>query len=220
VAAVAGLWRVEFPRWRFQPQRDHPRRRLAAGCPVVVKATPAHARHGWKLGSPKRSMRGSRKMWHSPGGLFPIHLQQPHGGLRRLVQQSADQGRGIYRVPRWGPRASSTSAAQRPEPIRFSVKLGSSPIRCSFWPRPPKRGTEIRRGTGRVADQWAAGQSAPNPGNPRSWPGGRGRRLCRRPRKMQLEQVGHKLKLTRWHRQSLPRRQRAFHRVATRCARW
>jgi len=122
---------------------------------------------------------------------FPSSMKNSREvGRRRLVSIPLIKAVGL-RVPRWGPRRlSSTSARQRPEPIPFSVSRFQ--VIDFVWPRPPEPGHR------KIGAGWAgsltmgAGQFLHQPRYRGRGQGGRGRSLCRRPRKMRLEQVRHK----------------------------
>lgn len=95
---------------------------LAAGCPVVVKAHPAHPGTSELVGS---AVRSAVETCGLPEGTFSLLYDAGYGIAAALVKRPEIQAVG-FTGSRRGGQALITAAAERPEPIPFYAEMSST----------------------------------------------------------------------------------------------
>lgn len=132
---------------------------LAAGCPVVVKAHPAHPGTSELAG---RCLLAAADATGMPDGVFSLlHGASPETGLA-LVRHPAIRAVGFTGSFRAG-RALLDAAARRDEPIPVFAEMGSANPVFLLEGALATRGTEVAKGLA-ASVTLGAGQFCTNPG--------------------------------------------------------
>jgi alpha-ketoglutaric semialdehyde dehydrogenase len=132
---------------------------LAAGCPVIVKAHPAHPGASEMVG---RAIVGAVEASGMPKGVFSmVHGASVEIGMR-LVQHPATKAAG-FTGSLQGGRALFDAAAKRPEPIPVFAEMGSTNPIFILPGALKKNGKAIAEGMAQSATL-GVGQFCTNPG--------------------------------------------------------
>ena len=108
---------------------------LAAGCPVVVKAHPAHPRTGTLVAA--RDQRAPSRSAACPRAPSPSSARRRLRARPGARQRPADQGRRLHRLPRRRARASPRRPRSAPSRSRSTPRCPrSTPSSCSPAPSP------------------------------------------------------------------------------------
>ena len=158
-----GVRRLELPARLLGRRRRHrlgARRRLPGGGQGPLG--PSRHRRGRGRGDPRRRSRHCGM----PEGVFSPDPGRPARRRRGARAAPADQGGGLHRLARRGPRAvRPLRRAARADPVLRRAGLGQPDVRAARGAR-ARGATQIGQGLGRLADAWARASSAPTPASP------------------------------------------------------